>query len=301
MTSAYRADADAAFFLARQLEKVKAKSYEQRFENLKGRVHFPPGSEPSGPGAETFTYEYYSSVGLAKVVSSYASDFPIVDVKTEEFPAMIKSLGAAYSYSFQEIRNAMFAGKDLISRKAIAARRSIAEKEDALIYFGSAADGLLGVLNNPNIPIVSLPYAVAAGSTADQIIETFNTLINTPIQLTNGVESVDTVLMTVEAFTYIRSVRIPDTNITIFKMLQDAHPGVDFDWCTRLKGQGTGGVDLTFAYKRDEEHVYTEIASDFEQLPPDDNGRVTTINCHERFGGVVIPYPLAFAKGEMPA
>lgn len=301
MTSAYRADADASFFLGRQLEKIKAKVYEKRYPNLKGRIHFPPGSEPSGPGAESFTHEVYDSVGVAKIVESYAHDFPRVDVKTSEFTSPIKSLGDSYGYSFQDVRNAMFAGRDLNSRKAMAARKAIAEEEDRLIYYGDAAAGLLGVLNNPNIPIVALPYAIAGTSTADQIIETVNTLIDTPITLTNGVEQPNTVLMTIEAFRYLTTTRIPDTNISILKFIQSSQPGVEFDWSIRLKGQGTGGTDLMVAYNRNEEYVYTEIASDFEQLPPDTDGKTTTINCHERFGGVTIPYPLSFAKGELPA
>lgn len=299
--NAYREDASAAYFFTRELERIKSKLYETRYPQLKGRAHFPPGSEPSGPGAETFTHRVYDMVGTATIVKSYSKDWPQVSVKASEFTSKIQSLGDSYSYSFQDVRAAMFANKPLTVQEAMAARKAIAEREDELIYYGDAAEGLIGVLNHPNIPIVGLPHPVNSTSTPDEIIDVFNTLINTPMSLTRGTESVNTVLMPIGVHTYIKSKRIPDINLTILKFLEETHKEVEFDSTPRLEGVGTGGTDVLLAYRRDEEHVYTEIASDFEQLPPDDNGVVTTIRCHERFGGVVIPYPLSFIKGELPA
>lgn len=297
-----RMDANEAAFLSRQLDVVMARTYERRYNNLKARIHFPVNRE-GGPGAETLTAEFYDAVGQAAIVSSYSADWPQVDIKAGEFQVKVKSLGDSYSFSFQDVRSAMLANRDLEARKANAARRAIAEKENRLAYLGSPEFGLPGAFNNPNVPIKMAAYKIDATSTPDQILQVLNDAINTPTLTTFGTEIANTVLVSVELYTYISSTRVSTLNDkTILAHLEEIHQDKDLeiDWCVECKGAAPNGADIMFVYTRDEEHIELRIPSDFEQLPPFSDGKVTTVNCHERFAGVFIPYPLSALVVQFP-
>lgn len=292
--STERYDNSEALFLARELDKIKSKVYERRYPELKGRLHVPMTPEPAGPGAETFTVQFYDAVGQARI----GLNFPRTDVRVQEKSYPIRSISASYGYTFQEIRAAQMANRPLATMKAFTARRAVAEEENRLIYSGSAAEGLIGLFNNPNVPIVTLPYDLDSGSTTDQIIQTFNTLISTPFNTSETM--VDTVLMPKDRWSYLRTQKLTNTSDTLMSFLEKVYPEITFDWCSQCTGAGTNSGDILFAYKRSEEFLYVEVASDFEQLPPDVTSTETQVNCHERFGGVANMYPLQCVMGDLP-
>ena len=78
MENAYL-DADGAVFFQRQLEHIKARSYDVRYAELKARTLFPVSNE-GGPGVTTITYRTYDQVGAAKIINAYADDLPRADV-----------------------------------------------------------------------------------------------------------------------------------------------------------------------------------------------------------------------------
>ena len=57
-------DADGGVFFQRQLEHIKAKSYDVLYANLKARELFPVSNE-AGPGVTTITYRTYDIAGAA--------------------------------------------------------------------------------------------------------------------------------------------------------------------------------------------------------------------------------------------
>ena len=71
---------DASVFFARELDYVKSQSYDVEYPELTALSLFPMSSEVD-PGAETVTYYSYDKVGLAKIISNYATDLPRADVK----------------------------------------------------------------------------------------------------------------------------------------------------------------------------------------------------------------------------
>ena len=58
-------DADGAVFFQRQLEFIKAKSYDVLYAELKARQVFPVSME-AGPGVTSITYRTYDQAGAAK-------------------------------------------------------------------------------------------------------------------------------------------------------------------------------------------------------------------------------------------
>lgn len=297
-------DAESIFF-AKELEAAKSKSYDIVYADLKARKLFPVDSS-AGSGAESIKYEQYDSVGMGKLISSYADDLPRADVKGKEFLSAIKSIAASYGWSLQEIRAAKFAGKPLEQRRANAAKRACLQKENQIAFFGDADNNLGGLLSNANIPVVVLPAdgtgasALWSTKTADQIIRDMHLVVNTVMSQSKGVEQADTLLLPIEQYNLAATKKVGvDSNMTVLKYFLETSPYVkNVEWVNELDGAGTGGLDVMVAYKRDPDKLTLEVPQDFEQLDVQVKNLEYTVPCHMRSGGLLIYYPLSLAKAE---
>src|SRR5690606_25509397 len=93
-----RLDARETAILARQLEHVKARTYDVKYPAMMARRYIPVTNETPN-GANSVTYRQWDQYGMAKVVANHADDLPMVDVVAREFTTPVKSLGDAYQYS----------------------------------------------------------------------------------------------------------------------------------------------------------------------------------------------------------
>lgn len=300
-----RLDAGEQIFFNQELTKTKARSYDVQYPELKARSLIPV-SYDAGPGAEAIRYEQYDSVGFAKIVSSYASDFPRCDIKGKEFSSIVKSLGDSYGYNVQEIRAAMMAGKPLQQRRANAARRAILAKEHDLAMWGDAVHNLGGFLTNTNIPSGTVPADGVGPSTLwstktpEQWLRDMSLCAAGPTTNTNGVEQANVLLLPLEHYSMVAST--PFTNVTDMTVLQFFLKNNPFiksvEWALELSAANQVGkldnpVNFMMAYNRSPDKLTLEIPSDFEQFAPQEVGLDYVVHCHERFGGVIWYYPLS--------
>lgn len=298
-------DAEESIFFARELQAVKAKSYDVKYPELKAR-RLIPVSEEAGEGAETIKYEQFDQVGMAKIISSYADDLPRADVKGKEFVSVVRGLGSSYGYSLQEIRAAKMAGKPLQQRRADAARRAVEQTLNTIGFKGDANHGLYGLLNHPNISTQVIPAdgtgasALWVNKSVDLILRDMNLIANFPVANTKGVEIPDTLLLPLEQYNLIATKRIGvDSNMTVLKYFLETSPYIKaVEWLEELNGFGTGGADVILAYKRDPEKLTFEIPMDFVAHDPQAKGLEYQIPCEARTGGVIVYYPLSICKGE---
>ena len=298
-------DADESIFFQKELEAKKAKAYDVQYAELKARQVIPVSFE-AGPGAESIKYEQYDSVGVAKLISSYADDLPRSDVKGAEFFSPVKSLGASYGYSLQEVRAAAMARKPLEQRRANAAKRAILQKENDIAMSGDTATGLKGLLNHSAVPLVVLPNDGSGSSilwstkTADQIIRDLNLVANTIVETTKGVENPDSILLPIASYTYIASTaRSSTSDTTILEYFLQNNPFVkQVGWLNELATAGAGGLKRMVCYKRDPDKLTLEIPQDFEQLPEQERNLEFVVPCHSRIGGVIFYYPLSAAYAD---
>lgn len=299
-----RLDADQTIYFARELEHIKAKSYDVRYAELKARSLIPVSNE-AGPGAESITYYQYDMFGIAKILGSYAKDLPRADVRGKKFTAPVESLGTSYGYTLQDIRAAAMANKPLEQRKANAARRAVEQQVNTIALFGNADFGLPGFLTNPNIPAVAVvndgtgAVTVWSAKTPDQILRDMNNLVNGVIALTKGAETPSTLLMPITQYTYIASTpRSQYSDKTILEYFLENNPFIkEADWVNELKGAGPGGTDMMVAYRRDPDALSLELPQEYEQLPVQEVGLEFLIPCHARICGTIIYYPLSVSIG----
>lgn len=294
-------DADEGVFFLRQLESIKSKSYDVEYPELKAR-QFIPVSFEAGPGAKYITYRQYDMLGVAKIVSNYATDLPRVDLKGKEFVGNVRSLADSYGYSIQDVRSAKMSGLPLEQRKANAAKRAILQLEDDIAVNGDTTHNLGGFLTNPNVTDNPAPNNAGATSTlwanktATEVLADLITLSETPVDVSLGVEEPDTILIPLAQYNQIANQQMPNINMTVMKFFLENSPYIkEIQPWNKLKGGGSGGTDVAVCYKKDPDKLTLEIPQDFEQFPVQEKGLEYEVPCHSRCGGVIMYYPLSVA------
>lgn len=300
---------DASVFFARELDHIKAQSYDVEYPEFTALSLFPISNE-ADPGAETITYYTYDKSGLAKVIDNYSTDLPRADVNGKPSLAMVKSLGDSYGYSAQEMRASRLAGKSLDVRKAESARYQIDNLNNKIAWAGDEESGLMGVLSDgQNIPL----YAITAGTdsgkttwlekTADEILLDINGMQKQVAKVTKNVERPDTLCVPADVFMDISTRRIPDTSTTVKSFLLEHAPylkdivstaELDADSVeTNPYAKAEGGQGVAFLFKNDARKLSLENPMPFYQYPLQVRNLETVIPCEARTAGVIMYYPLS--------
>ena len=291
-------DSAETFFFEKELEQVKAKSYDVLKAPLKAFELIPVDST-TAPGAKTVTYEQYDSTGIAKIISNYADDLPTADVKGKEFHSTIKSIGNSYVYSKDDIRAAQFAGKPLNQRKANSAVEAHRQLMNKLAFFGDAEYGIQGLLTNSNIPSAPVVAGAAttltwATKTPDEILKDLNSAVSDMLDLTKGVEVPNTIVMPIAQYNHIATTaRSANSDTTILQFFKGNNPGIEVMWATELKGAFAGGTDGFIVYNRNPDKLWMEIPMMVEMSPAQEKGLSYIVPVESKFGGVIVPYVLS--------
>lgn len=297
--SVTRADANESAFFARQLEHVRAKTYDVKRPDLSAWMLFPIDTSV-GSGAKTITYRQYDQVGSARVISAYADDLPRSDILAKEFTSNVRSIGNSYGYDVQEIRYAMQAGVALDSKKAAAARRASDQTVNSVAWFGDADHGLPGFLTNANIPGYTIPADGTGSSklfstkTADQIIRDMNGIVNQVRIQTKGVHRANQLWMPIAQHAYIASTpRSSTSDTTILEFFLRVNPGVTVIPVLELDNAMSGGtLDTMVAIENSIDNFQMNLCMPFMQHAPQADNLAFKVPCETRFGGVTIEYPL---------
>ena len=301
-------DANEGIVFARELEHIKAQSYDVQYPEYKAQRLIPVSSE-AGPGAESITYDQYDSVGVMKIIGNYADDLPRADVKGKQFTSPVRSIGGSYGYNIQEIRAAVRAGKPLQARRAAAARQAYEQSINKMAWFARNDDGinggLTGLLYSTNITKAKVQTGVGGflwtQKTNDEMYLDMADAVNDIIDLTNGVEIPNTLLLPVAHYTMVATKRMAaGTDTTILSFFQRNFPGVSVEWVAELKNVNpipstkvATATNVMVAYRRDPMKLTLEIPQMFEQFPAQERGLEFVIPTHARCGGVIVYYPLS--------
>lgn len=293
----------ATAFFTKELEHVKAKTYDVLFPALKAiNGTLFPISTDAGSGAETITYRVFTEFGLAKIIANYADDLPNVGVAGVERSSPVRGFGNAYSYSLQDIRAAMQVGRPLNARLATAARRAHDQLGNRLAFTGDPNTGLQGIFNNSNIPDQEAGQNADEDSTAwanktpEEILKDLNDAETAIITATNQVENPNTLLLPVEQYRLIATTRMDSgTDTTILEYFLKNSSGITMvEPVNELANVAAfGGNDVFIMYDRSPDKLTLELPQPFEQLPVQEDNLMFKVPCHSRFGGVIVYYPMS--------
>lgn len=298
-----RADAgneDVSVFFAQQLESIKAKTYDEKLPNLAAARLFPVSTE-ADPGAESISYESYGLVGIAKLIANYADDLPRADIKGKKITVDVFSVGTSYGYSTQDIRAAKMKGLPLNARRALAARRANDTLINKLAFKGDADGRIVGVLDNPNISKYVAPSDGTGDSTKwadktpEQVLRDLNAAVSSIVELTNGVEIPDTIVLPIKQYNFIANTCVPDTagESILTNFLKNNQYIKKIEQAVEMKGAGEGGADVALIYRKDVDAVSLEIPMPFTQYAPQASNLEFVVPCESRTAGVIVYYPLS--------
>ena len=300
-------DAENSAYFNRQLEVIKAQTYDEKPLPLKGLTLVPMTSNTPA-GADLITYRSFKLIGIAKFISDYASgNIPSVDTIGTETSQKIKTFADKFSYSIQELAQASMNNVNLPARKAIGARNMVEQLLNRTVLLGDSNFGLRGVLNFPGITAYTV-LADGTGSsklwstkTPDQIIRDMRGLINAVYISTNGVETPNTFLMSQANYTYISTVRMGTANdTTILEFAKRNFTDITrWDWLPELATASATAGDRLYCGVFDNQHIEFEVPVPFTMLPPQPKSLAFEVPCYGRTAGVLCYYPLAFAYGDI--
>ncbi len=294
---------ESAFFL-RELEHVKSKTYDTKYKNLKS-FQLLPVDTSADAGAAIITYQRYTKIGYAKIISDYADDAPRADVYGTEETVRVYRVGNSYGYDRDEIRRSRMAGKNLDQRRANSAKRASDEEVDRIAWNGDSAHQINSFIDYPGITEYTVPNGVSGDTewitkTPDEIIADMAGIVTGVIDSTNGVEVPDTMIMPIAQYEYISNTRVTDgdTN-TIMNFFLKNNPHIKMiDWLTELKGAGDGGSDRYMVYPKNPDNVTLEIPLPFNQLSPVQKNYGFEILTETKTAGVIIYFPLSVSYGD---
>lgn len=299
---------DASVFFARELDYVKQQSYDVEYPELTALNLFPISSEADA-GAETITYYTYDKTGLAKVIDNYSTDLPRADVNGTPSYAKIKSIGASYGYSAQEMRASRLAGKSLDARKAESARYQIDALTNKIAWCGDEKSGLMGVLSaGQNIPLFTVVAGASGGKTwaektADEILDDINGMAKQVARTTKNVERPDTLCVPADVYMDISTRRIDHTNTTVLAFVLEHAPFIkNVVPASELNSDSVDtnpyaamedGAGVAFLFKNDKRKLSLENPMPFYQYPLQVEKLETIIPCEARTAGVIVYYPMS--------
>ncbi len=294
---------DASVFFARELDYIKSRSYDKLYPEFNALSHFPITHEVP-EGAETTTYYSYERVGMAEVISSYATDLPRADVNGEPTTAMIRSIGASYGYSVQDMRASRFAGKSLDVRRAEAARYAIDRTINAIAWAGDKKHKLMGMLSDDNnIPLYTLKVNASgktawADKSASEIMDDINGMFQFQARLTQDVERADTLALSSSSYIDISTRQVPNTGLTVMKFILENAPYLkEIIPCAELGANNTEtnpyGQDVALLYTNSAEKFSLEIPMAFYQYPLQNRNLEVIVPCEARAAGIILYYPLS--------
>ena len=297
---------DASTFFARELDFIKAKSYDKLYPEFTALNHFPITHE-APEGAETITYYTYEKTGFAAIISNYATDLPRADVKGKPTTAYVKSIGSSYGYSVQDMRASRMAGKSLDTRRAEAARYAIDMAVNMIAFAGNKEHNIMGMMSEGNnIPLYTLSTVEVGGEhytdfkhkSAAQILDDLNGMVAYQAKLTKNVERADTLALPASVFIDISTRQVPNTGFTVLRFLKENAPYLkDIVPAPELEEDSTEtnpyGKGAMLMYTNSADKFSLEIPMAFYQYPLQNRNLEVVIPCEERLGGIIMYYPLS--------
>jgi len=305
---AKRFDANETAFLTRQLEYVRAKTFEIDYPDLKARSYIPIATDIP-ESVETYVYFARDRLGKAKIIANGVDDLPRIDVSAAERTGKVRQIGDSYGWDLNEMAEAARLGIPLSEQKATAAREAIEQAIDEVLCLGTTTHpdqiglnfGITGLLNNADV--VSQGIINPAGDpwsttpTAAEMLLDLNTMMNTIVNANSQKYIPDTILFAPAQFSLLATTSVgTDANqMTVLRSFLLNNPYIKtIDQWYRLTGAGAGGTtDRAIIFKKDPSVLEAVVPMEFRQEAPQARNLEFVVPCRARCGGVKVYKPAA--------
>lgn len=305
----HRFDANDTAWTERQATQIRSKLFEVKYADLKAMELIPLATDIAAePGP--YVYNVLDMVGEAKVIAAGSDDLPRVDISTTERSGKVVPIGAAYGWDVFEIRKSARLNVPLSERRARSAREAIARQVDKMLASGTTDSqtglGLEGFINNADVTalgIAVMDHWVLGTTTAVQMINEVNAVVNTIVSATSEAWIPDTVVLPTGRFTIFASAPYgTDADSTALTWFLKNNPYIKnvTSW-HRLTGAGASSKDRAIVYKRSPDVLEGVVPLIFEQEAPQARNLEMVTPCYAFCGGVKTYHPEAMRYADFDA
>jgi hypothetical protein len=285
----------------REFEYVSTEVYKKKYATGKALQLFPVASGIPAM-AKNYVFKTGDRVGRARFVAEGSLDIPMSELTGDEVTQNIKPIKTGFQYTVEDLARVGSSKFNIPSQKAEGAVQDIFNLHNTAFWLGDTANGITGILNNPNI----VGAAVAAGvggvtwalKTPDEVLKDLSDAVNTMRNGTLMLEQPTLLVMSSTAYTRISTTKFNnDTLMTILQVFNMYFPEITVDWDVTLNGAFSGGTDGFLLCNNRDARVIELIAPIPYQLgqPVFDGVGFTTI-AMGRNGGAKITTPKAFLR-----
>lgn len=280
----YTRDSGGLAFLQGELEKR-----EEKLKEPLTSVDYPRDMPLVTGGGwvdtiSSFNVSYGTSGGSADgLMTNDTNEFPVVQADLSKQLYRVFMWGQIVRVGMIEQQKMRQIGRSLDQLFDKGLHLAYDKKLDENVYVGFPALGTYGLINHPDVTVVSAAPATAGGTdtawsqkTADQILEDVNTAITTTLEASEhdrrGIANA--ILIPYEQFQYITTRKVGvtgDKSIYTFLMennILSATSGEKLTiqpsvWC---KQAGTGNKDRMVAYRNDKDMIHMDITVTLKRL-----------------------------------
>lgn len=247
------------------------------------------------PWARTVVWRRVSRVGQFRLVRSYPTDIPMVNVLSEEFQVRVHAWAGGYWFSDDDIEAAVRGEIDVEREDIDAVVETANQTMNDLIAFGDKKTKLPGFVNHPDALYSFSPYRFDSSSTSNQILAVLNDAVTSVVELTLQIEKPDTLIIPVRQYHYLVNARLDNTlETTILKHFLDTNPYIkDIQPLNELKGAGLDGEDIMMVYTRNPNKVKAKIMQPLTWNPLQRKGLGYERIAKFKFAGVIARRPLS--------
>lgn len=213
-------DAQAALgFVISQTSHIEPQVYQVNYPDIQypGLV---PVDTTAHPLAKTVTYFSADKFGRAEWINGNSDDVPLVTTDMTKHETSVYTAAIGYGYGWEEIQHAQMLNMNLTAEHAMAARRAYEEMVDRIALTGDTVKGFEGLFNNSTVTAAAATTGSWTTATADQILQDVNDALQGIHTNTVTTAMGDTLLLPWNRFNLIATKRVPDTETTVLRFLQ---------------------------------------------------------------------------------
>jgi len=287
---------NGGLFFSRQLEQIATRVLSEPLPALNALNMFPV-DDSVRPGATTYTLRRVYERGAASLYRGAAQRPTMTAALTgREEQVPIRHAVAAAQWSLFEANSADFAGFDYIARLLKVARLAIAQLHNHLIWNGSNADGLYGILNYPWLDKVAESLTFSATADKEAMLGALFAAIEYPEVNSLGAMVPTHVVMSIPLWNFLNRTAISlanGSNMTMLNYLAENNaagiPKANFMKAQELNGAGEGGTECFFVYRKHEDAIRCVVSQSTTVLPLQQVSFDNTQYLYSSFGGVIMP------------
>lgn len=300
-----RLDANEAGLLGVQISDLIVRQRDVIHAEFKWRSFVPLGND-APVGAQSWSTVLWDATGMAELVANYGDNIRKVAAYAKKFSYPIETFALGYDWSVKDVDRAALAGVNYQNRKSNQVRQGFENRWEVLAALGLKAVNMYGLLNNPNVPVISATSvggsAVwgSSGKNANDVLNDLLAAEDSVSTATNGVELPDTALFSLPKFRYLQNTPMftgagSNPRDTILKVYLDRSKSVrniDY-WLPLGTADAAGTGPRAVFYRREPLALHFEMPKAPTELPAQPKNLVLDVNSYAYAGGVVFERPLS--------